>query len=134
MTPNRLFLTRTLMLGLTGLICALYAILALTSGRPDPFPFWIPALAGIGAWVVIWKSAGLAGAGVAEQSFDEGFRDDDLRAQALAFWVALWLYPVFGVLLWQGVVDGPVAFASMGCLTAASYLLGLIWRDIKGRG
>ena len=134
MTSNRLFMTRTILMGATGLICALYAVLALVMGRPDPFPFWIPGLVGFAAWLTIWKAAGLAGPDVAGQSFDEGFRADNLHAQAFAFWVAVWMYPVFGFLLWQGVVEGPVAFASMGCLTAASYLLGLIWRDIKGRG
>lgn len=133
MTLERLFLTRTLMLGGTGVLCAVYAMLALAMGRPDPLPIWLTAVAGALAWGVIRTAANAAGADVARQSFDEGYDADCARAQSFGFWTALWMYPVFGGLLWLGWIDWAVALASMGCLTAASFLLRLIWLDVRGR-
>ena len=41
--------------------------------------------------------------------------------------------PVFGVLLAWGVVGYPVAFAIMGLVTASTYLLLIVWFDLRGR-
>ena len=134
MTSEKMFQIRSATMGGAGLICALYAGLALLTGHPDPLPIWITGAAGLFAGAVIWIAALTAGRDVAEQSFDEGYRADARTAQRIGFWVAVWLYPLFGILLWAGWVTWPVAFASMGCLTAASYLLSATWLDMRGRG
>lgn len=133
MTSETLFIIRSALLGGTGAVCLLYAALSLITGQPDPLPVWITALVGLTAAVIIWSASIFAGRAVAAQSFDEGYQADARRARGLGFWVAIWLYPLFGLLLWRGLLSGPVAFASMGCLTVASYLLSLVWFDMKGR-
>ncbi len=134
MTSDTLSRIRGVMMGGAGALCLLYAVLALSTGRPDPLPIWITGAGGVLAAGVIWISVMRAGNATAAQSFDEGFHAEILRAQRNGFWVAIWLYPVFGLLLWQNWVSWPVAFATMGCLTAASYLLSVLWYDWQGRG
>lgn len=124
---------RVTTLGVSGLICLLYAILALVMGQPDPMPFWIPALAGIATALAISIGAMLSGHRNTARAMDESYVSDRNRAQSNAYWVALLLYPVFGVLLSQGLVSWEVAFAAMGTLTGASFLLLFTWFDIKGR-
>lgn len=133
MSMHRVTFIRTILTGATGVFCAIYAILALATGRPDPLPFWVPAGVGLLASALIWAAALAAGPKVAGQAFDEGYRADAGQAHRIGFWVAIGLYPVFGLLLWQGWVSWPVAFAAMGTLTASAYLLSLIWLDLKGR-
>ena len=48
---------------------------------------------------------------------------DKRRAEAHAFWIALMMYPIFGILMTTGAVALPTAFAAMGTLTGAAYLL-----------
>ncbi len=133
MSTQRVTFIRTASMGTTGAFCAVYALLALATGQPDPLPFWLPAGIGLLAAALIWVTALVAGPKAADQAFDEGYRADAGQAQRIGFWVAIGLYPVFGVLLWQEWVTWPVAFAAMGTLTAAAYLLSLIWLDLKGR-
>ena len=128
-----LYLTRSLGMGAAGLLCLGYAIAALATGRPDPVPFWLPGVLGGLAWLAVSLVAARASAAARAAAFDEGYRHDDTRAQQLGFWVAIWLYPLFGVLLYVDAVTWPVAFAAMGTLTAATYLLGVVWFDSRGR-
>ena len=51
----------------------------------------------------------------------------------MAYWVALLLYPIFGLLLSFGWVAPGVAFAAMGTLTGAAFLLLFVWFDLRGR-
>ena len=58
---------------------------------------------------------------------------DERRAEAHAFWIALMLYPIFGVLIATGTVALPSAFAAMGTLTGAAYLLLFTYYGAMGR-
>ena len=86
--------------------------------RPDPFPFWIPGILGLISAALIFALAAAAGRNTAQQALDEGYIMDKRRAEAQAFWVALMLYPIFG--LFMGAVALPTAFAAMGTLTGAA--------------
>ena len=125
--------TRIVVLGLTGAVCLLYAVLALAQGRPDPLPFWLPGVCGLASALVITAAARSAGRCQARQAMEEGYVVDNRRAQQLGFWVGLMLYPLFAVALAQGWVGYPVAYAAMGTLTAAAYLLGFVALDLRGR-
>ena len=59
---------------------------------------------------------------------------DKRRAEAHAFWIALMLYPIFGGLMAMGAVALHTAFAAMGTLTGAAYLLLFTYYDAMGRG
>lgn len=133
LTSDSLANIRTFVLGGTGIICLVYACMALLLGRPDPMPFWIPGLAGLCSGIIITLAARAAGPRNTEQAVDEGYLADTHRAQRFAYWVSLLLYPVFGLLLMQGWVSWSVAFAAMGTLTGAAYLLLFVWFDLQGR-
>lgn len=124
---------RMLVFGITGALCLLYAVMSFVTGHPEPFPFWIPGVSGMIAFLVLWGTSFAAGTKHADMAWDEGYAADARRAAGLAFWVGIFLYPLFGLLLSQGVVDWPVAFAVMGTLTPAAYLLLLVSFDRQGR-
>lgn len=133
MTATTLLYTRSLAMGLAGLICAVYGLMVLLQGRPDPMPGWIPGVAGIAAALAIFVTASSSAKGVLQATFDEGYQADAVLAQRIGFWVAIWLYPVFAMPLYLGWISWPSAFAAMGTLTAATYLLGTVILDLRGR-
>ena len=125
---------RRIMFAITGLTCLAYAMLALFQMRPDPFPFWIPGILGLISAALIFALAAAAERKSAQQAFDEAYIMDKRRAEAHAFWIALMMYPIFGVLMATGAVALPTAFAAMGTLTGAAYLLLFTYYDAMGRG
>lgn len=125
--------TRVAVFGLTGGVCLLYIVMALATGRPDPMPFWIPGVCGVLAGLVLTVTSRAAGRRSAEMAWDEGYASDARGAAAIAFWIALLLYPAFGVLISLGLIAWDMAFAIMGLLTGGSYLLLLAWFDLRGR-
>ena len=129
-----LFTFRRIMFAITGLTCLAYAVLALLQMRPDPFPFWIPGILGLISAALIFALAAAAGRKSAQQAFDGGYIMDKRRAEAHAFWISLMLYPIFGILMATGAVALPTAFAAMGTLKGAAYLLLLTYYDAMGRG
>lgn len=133
LSSDTLSTIRVTVLGITGVICFLYAVLALLQGRADPMPFWVPGLAGFGSAAVITLAAMGAGRKNTEMAIDEGYHADNHRAQRIGYWIALLLYPLFGLLLSQGIVTWSVAFAAMGTLTGGAYLLLFVWFDLQGR-
>lgn len=133
MTPNLLLNLRVVLFGLTGLVCLMYAVMALLTGRPDPISPWIPAAIGIGSALIIFLALLTAAPRDVGVARDEGFSVDVRRAQGIGYWVALSLYPVFGFYLANGGVRYEVAFAAMGTLTGAAFLLPFVWFDLKGR-
>ena len=77
--------------------------------------------------------ASAAGRKNAQQALDEGYIMDKRRAEAHAFWIALMLYPIFGLLMTTGAVALLTAFGAMGTLTGAAYLLLFTHYDAIGR-
>ena len=120
------------MFAITGLTCLACAALALLQVRPDPFPFWIPGILGIISAALIFALAA-AGRKNAKQAFVEGYIMDKRRAQAHAFWIAMIFLPIFGIFMATGTVALPTAFAAMGTLAGAAYLLLFTYYDAMGR-
>ena len=121
------------MFAITGLTCLAYAVLDLLQMRPDPFPLWIPGSLGLISAALIFALASAAGRKSAQQAFDEGYIMDKRRAQAHAFWIAMIFLPIFGVFMATGTVALPTAFAAMGTLAGAAYLLLFTYYDAMGR-
>ena len=123
---------RRIMFAIAGLTCLAYAALALLQVRPDPFPFWIPGILGIISAALIFALAAV-GRKNAKQAFVEGYIMDKRRAQAHAFWIAMIFLPIFGIFMATGTVALPTAFAAMGTLAGAAYLLLFTYYDAMGR-
>lgn len=133
LSANAVLNIRVIVFGLTGLVCFLYALLALVHDRPDPFSPWIPGIFGVVSALVVMVAIYSAGPRNAAMAVDEGFSHDFRRAQGIGYWAALMLYPVFGYLLSQGMTSYAVAFAAMGTFTGAAFLLPFVWFDLRGR-
>ena len=132
LTSDSLSSFRRIMFAITGLTCLAYAALALLQVRPDPFPFWIPGILGIISAALIFALAAV-GRKNAKQAFVEGYIMDKRRAQAHAFWIAMIFFPIFGIYMATGTVALPTAFAAMGTLAGAAYLLLFTYYDAMGR-
>ena len=132
LTSDSLSSFRRIMVAITGLACLAYAALALLQVRPDPFPFWIPGILGIISAALIFALAAV-GRKNAKQAFVEGYIMDKRRAQAHAFWIAMIFLPIFGIFMATGTVALPTAFAAMGTLAGAAYLLLFTYYDAMGR-
>ena len=132
LTSDSLSSFRRIMFAITGLTCLAYAALALLQVRPDPFPFWIPGILGIISAALIFALAAV-GHKNAKQAFVEGYIMDKRRAQAHAFWIAMIFLPIFGIFMATGTVALPTAFAAMGTLAGAAYLLLFTYYDAMGR-
>jgi hypothetical protein len=132
LTSDSLSSFRRIMFAITGLTCLAYAALALLQVRPDPFPFWIPGILGIISAALIFALAAV-GRKNAKQAFVEGYIMDKRRAQAHAFWIAMFFFPIFGIYMATGTVALPTAFAAMGTLAGAAYLLLFTYYDAMGR-
>ncbi|TMV91403.1 hypothetical protein FGG78_10645 [Thioclava sp. BHET1] len=123
---------RRIVLGLSGLVCLLYAVLALIMRNPAPISPWLPWMSGALGLFVIFAAARLAGPDQVRRAKDELFRHDAQTAQRVGFWVALSLYPIFAIPLSLDMIAWPVAFAAMGTLSAAAFLLSFVWFDMRG--
>jgi hypothetical protein len=132
LTSDSLSSFRRIMFAITGLTCLACAALALLQVRPDPFPFWIPSILGIISAALIFALAAV-GRKNAKQAFVEGYIMDKRRAQAHAFWIAMIFLPIFGIFMATGTVALPTAFAAMGTLAGAAYLLLFTYYDAMGR-
>lgn len=132
LTSDSLSSFRRIMFAITGLTCLACAALALLQVRPDPFPFWIPSILGIIIAALIFALAAV-GRKNAKQAFVEGYIMDKRRAQAHAFWIAMIFLPIFGIFMATGTVALPTAFAAMGTLAGAAYLLLFTYYDAMGR-
>lgn len=67
-------------------------------------------------------------------AWDEGYAADARRAASIAFWFSVLLYPAFGLMLALDVIVWNLAFAAMGTLIGAFYLLLLAAFDLRGPG
>ena len=132
LTSDSLSSFRRIMFAITGLTCLAYAALELLQVRPDPFPSWIPGILGIISAVLIFALAAV-GRKNAKQAFVEGYIMDKRRAQAHAFWITMVFLPIFGIFMATGTVALPTAFAAMGTLAGAAYLLLFTYYDAMGR-
>ncbi|MEM1301502.1 MAG: hypothetical protein AAGH17_02885, partial [Pseudomonadota bacterium] len=54
------------------------------------------------------------------------------RAQIIGFWVAVLMYPVFGLAIGYEMISYSVAFSAMGTFTAAAFLLSFSILNARG--
>ncbi len=133
MTAKSLTLLRNSLFSLLGLVLVSYAIGVLLTGRPDPFWPLAPAIAGGVTALVVSLGALIAGRRASAVTWDEMARREWHGCLRFGYWVAVWLYPVFAMLLLTDRVDYPQAFAAMGTLTGAAPFLMFLAKWIKGR-
>lgn len=132
MTSDGLVRVRGGLMGFAGVVCLIYGVLALVTGQPDPMHPAIPGMAGLAAAVAIFLAFGRASAGTRKQATDEVFQMEMNAAVTVGFWVAILLYPMFAPFLMGGLITFEVAFAAMGTLTAAAYLLTFAFQTLRG--
>ena len=129
--PDSLTRIRTVTMGATGAVCLLYAGMVAVTGEPKPMPAWIPGLFGVATVIVVLLSCLAAGKETARQAHDELYCAQDHLAQRIAYWIALALYPLAGLLIAQDLLSIGLALPIMGTLTGAAYLIPhtiLTWR------
>jgi len=133
MTTKSLTLTRNIVFSLLGLTLLSYALGVFIAGRPDPFWPLAPALAGGVTALVVTLGGLIAGRKAAAITWDEMARHEWRGCLQFGYWVAVWLYPIFAVLLINDAVDYTQAFAAMGTLTGAAPFLMFLAKWIRGR-
>jgi hypothetical protein len=120
---------RTVLLCLVGLSCLLYAVLAVAQNSPQPIWWFIPAAMGGLATIGIFAAFAMGSAAARKMANDEMYQQIANRAQRHAYWIALWLYPAFAVIVILFGLEWNTAFAAMGTLTGAAYLLLLTFYE-----
>ena len=120
---------RTTLLCITGLSCLLYAVLAIAQNRPDPIWWFVPSVTGILAMLGIFAAFSFASPAARSMAKDEMYIALAYRAQRHAYWISLFLYPIFAVGSYWGGLHWVTIFAAMGTLSGASYLLLLTFYE-----
>ena len=120
---------RTILLELTGLSCLLYAILAVTQNTPQPIWWFVPTAMGVIAGVGTFVAFAMADPASRCMATDEMYTLITHRAQRHAYWLFLGLYPAFAVIIMTTGLEWNTAFAAMGTLTGAAYLLLLTFYE-----
>jgi uncharacterized membrane protein len=122
---------RTILLGIMGLSCLVYAILAIAQNDPQPIWWFIPMTAGLLASVGIAIAFLLGDSSARQMAHDEMYDALNHRARRHAYWIAVLMYPIFAVIIMTTGLSWETTFAAMGTLTSAAYLLLLTlyeWR------
>ena len=122
---------RTILLGITGLSCLVYAILAIAQNDPQPIWWLISMTAGLLASVGIAIAFLLGDSSARQMAHDEMYDELNHRAQRHAYWIAVLMYPIFAVIIMATGLSWETTFAAMGTLTGASYLLLLTFYESR---
>lgn len=132
MSGEGLVKLRGWLMGFAGLVCLAYGVLAIATGAPNPMPFFIPGLAGIAATIAIYLAFWQAGAASRRAASDEMFAAEMNGAVKVGFWFGIFLFPAFAPFLIAGWTTFDVAFAAIGTLMAAAYLLTFAVTTLRG--
>jgi hypothetical protein len=122
-TDENISAVRRWSLAAVGLCCVGYAVMALGQNRPDPVLWYLPGLAGSAAAFGVFLTFCFAGPQAIAMASDELYASVNQRAQRHAYWVAVLMYPAFGIFGTSLGLHWDTIFAAMGTLNAASYLL-----------
>ncbi len=133
MTATTLTLIRNTSFSLLGLILLGYALAVLITGRPDPVSPIVPGAAGILTGIVVTLTARMATGKAAGITWDELTRATWRQALIGGYWVAVWLYALFGLGLYLDLVSPEQSFAAMGTLTGAAPFLMFLTAWVRGR-
>ena len=132
MTIERLQFIRRTVFFLIGICCVFYGVVYLLVGFPNTLYPFLPGFVGVAGALTIFAASFLGGQGVHRAVFDELSRMEWGKAIKFGYWFAIAMYPVFGLLLWQGQLDYQQVFAVMGTLTGGVPLLYYCWLDVRG--
>ncbi len=132
MSGEGLVRLRGWLMGFAGLVCLAYGVLAVATGLPNPMPIFIPGLAGVAATIGIYLAFWQAGAASRKAASDEMFAQEMNGAVKVGFWVGIFLFPAFAPFLMLGWTSFEVAFAAIGTLMAATYLLTFAVSTLRG--
>ncbi len=130
---DRISQIRSVTLGLTGLVCLAYAGLALVTGHPEPFAWWIPGAMGLASALIITVSAVIGGRRASEAASDELYQSVNHAAQRHAYWVNIAVFVVIAPLSANGLIDMRTGLAVIGTMMGASYLLLLVVYEFRLR-
>jgi uncharacterized membrane protein YkvI len=133
MTATSIAFIRNVCFSLLGLVLLSYAIAVLFTGQPDPVASYIPGLAGIIVAIIVTVISRSGHAKAAAIAWDELTRKEWSHALVAGYWVAIGLYPIFGVLLYLEMVVFSQSFAAMGTLSGAAPFLVFSRSWLKGR-
>lgn len=132
MTVETLQFVRRCVFVIIGLTCVGYAMMYLVLGLSAVSNPFLPGIVGLLGAATIWGACLVSGHSISEAVFDELSRQEWGQALKFGYWLAVGLYPVFGVLLWLGMVGSEQSFAVMGTLTGGMPLLYYSWLDGRG--
>lgn len=132
MTVETLQIIRRYVFLIIGLTCVGYAMMYLVLGLSGVLSPFLPGVIGLLGGATIWGASLVGGHSVANAVFDELSRQEWGKALKFGYWQAVGLYPVFGMLLWLGLVEPMQSFAVMGTLTGGVPLLYYCWLDGRG--
>ena len=90
---------RPILLGLTGLSCLLYAILAVTQNTPQPIWWFVPTEMGVFAGTGTFVAFAMADPDSCRVATDEMYILINHRVQRYAYWLSSGLYPAFAVII-----------------------------------
>jgi len=133
MTATGLTLIRNSAFSALGLILLAYGLAVILTGQPDPVSPIIPGAASAITALLVTATARAATAKAARITWDELTRSEWARAMQTGWWVAVWMYPVFGLALFTDLVTPAQTFAAMGTLTGAAPFLWFLLAWLRGR-
>lgn len=132
MSVEKLLLIRRAVFVAIGLTCVFYGAVYLLAGLSNGLNPFLPGLVGVCGAIVLFAASLISGRSITQIVFDELSRAEWRKALTFGYWLAVAMYPIFGIALWQGWVDSPQVFAVMGTLTGGVPLLYYCWLDIRG--
>jgi len=97
--------------------------LAVTQNTPQPIWWFVATAMGVFAGISTFVAFAMADSASRRMATDEMYTLIRHRAQRHAYWLSLGLYPVFAVIIMMTGFEWNTAFAAMGTLTSAAYLL-----------
>ncbi len=132
MTIESLQIIRRAVFLAIGLICVFYGVVYLFIGLTNALNPFLPGIVGVVGTIVLFAASFVSGRNITQVVFDELSRAEWSRALKFGYWLAVAMYPIFGVALWQGLVAHNQVFAVMGTFTGGVPLLYFCWLDFRG--
>lgn len=130
---ERIARVRSVLLGLTGGACVLFALGVLATGRVDPMPWYVPGALGVFSALAIAVTALLSGRRATAAATDELYRLVRDRAGWQAYWLSMAVFVGVALAAKAGLVGWKEGFVVLGCLMGASFLLSFVWHDLRMR-
>lgn len=132
MSADTLVRVRNILMALAGLVTATYSICAWALDTPRPFPWWLPAAAGISAAVAIWVSAFAAGRRNADMAMDELFQLEWGKALQISYWLGIAFFIIGAIAISRDWVGSATAVASLGTAYGAAPMLIFTYFNLRG--